>query len=102
MLLCSKAHPATITHEFKDSDVYRPCPADSVYYAIALVSSLTVKIPFSCPITLETQITPHTGILKLKESIRSRRMLSCLIFAAMPLLSSSLLYAFFFVFHIYQ
>lgn len=52
MLLCSKAHPATITHEFKDSDVYRPCPADSVYYAIALVSSLTVKIPFSCPITL--------------------------------------------------
>jgi len=52
MLLCSKAHPATITHEFKDSDVYRPCPADSVYYAIALVSSLTVKIPFSCPISL--------------------------------------------------
>lgn len=53
MLLCSKAHPATITHEFKDSDVYRPCPADSVYYAIALVSSLTVKMPFSCPITLK-------------------------------------------------
>lgn len=65
MLLCSKAHPATITHEFKDSDVYRPCPADSVYYAIALVSSLTVKIPFSCPITLLPTLYISNSISKL-------------------------------------
>lgn len=61
MLLCSKAHPATITHEFKDSDVYRPCPADPVYYAITLVSSLTVKMPFSCPITLQFQAKGKDG-----------------------------------------
>ena len=68
MLLCSKAHPATITHEFKDSDVYRPCPADSVYYAIALVSSLTVKIPFSCPITL-FRIVLYANLLYMRKCL---------------------------------
>lgn len=78
MLLCSKAHPATITHEFKDSDVYRPCPADSVYYAIALVSSLTVKIPFSCPITLMAQNSKTIRIIFLPKCTQK----NCAFYAA--------------------
>ena len=32
MLLYSKVHPATITHEFEDPDVYRPYPAATEYH----------------------------------------------------------------------